>query len=114
MELSLPSAFLRSSIVPAVWYLATSAGYKLCWTADKIVAAIKRIVGAMAGRVDLNKGMRWRPEAPVSWLGCPVPAVGLDFGCFCQIADGGRGAWMRQALPARQAPPLGRTRTSIR
>ena len=48
MELSLPSAFLRSSIVPAVWYLATSAGYKLCWTADKIVAAIRIIFVMLA------------------------------------------------------------------
>ena len=48
MELSLPSAFLRSSIVPAVWYLATSAGYKLCWTADNIVAAIRIILVMLA------------------------------------------------------------------
>ena len=46
--MSLPSAFLRSSIVPAVWYLATSAGYKLCWTADKIVAAIRIILVMLA------------------------------------------------------------------
>ena len=39
--MSLPSAFLRSSIVPAVWYLASRAGYRLCWTADKIVKAIR-------------------------------------------------------------------------
>ena len=48
MELSLPSAFLRSSIVPAVWYLATNAGYRLCWTADKIVAAIRIIFVMLA------------------------------------------------------------------
>ena len=48
MELSLPSAFLRSSIVPAVWYLATSAGYRWCWTADKIVAAIRIILVMLA------------------------------------------------------------------
>ena len=46
--MSLPSAFLRSSIVPAVWYLATSAGYKLCWTADKIVKAIRIILVTLA------------------------------------------------------------------
>ena len=48
MELSLPSAFLRSSIVPAVWYLASSAGYKLCWIADKIVKAIRIILVMLA------------------------------------------------------------------
>ena len=46
--MSLPSAFLRSSIVPAVWYLATSAGYRLCWTADKIVAAIRIMLAMLA------------------------------------------------------------------
>ena len=46
--MSLPSAFLRSSIVPAVWYLATSACYRLCWTADKIVAAIRIIFVTLA------------------------------------------------------------------
>ena len=48
MELSLPSAFLRSSIVPAVWYLASNAGYRLCWTADNIVAAIRIILVMLA------------------------------------------------------------------
>ena len=48
MELSLPSAFLRSSIVPAVWYLASRAGYRLCWTADNIVAANRIILGMLA------------------------------------------------------------------
>ena len=46
--MSLPSAFLRSSIVPAVWYLATSAGYRLCWTTDKIVKAIRIILVTLA------------------------------------------------------------------
>ena len=48
MELSLPSAFLRSSIVPAVWYLASSAGYRFCRTTDKIVKAIRIIFVMLA------------------------------------------------------------------
>ena len=46
--MSLPSAFLRSSIVPAVWYLASRPGYKLCWTADNIVKAIRIILVMLA------------------------------------------------------------------